>query len=78
MNGSGFIEQAMDVIFGSRPKVGPTRVMGIVNVTPDSFSDGGRSADVEAAVAHGLMLVEHRRKTSNQLLERSRARFGQW
>ena len=58
MNGSGFIEQAMEVIFGSRPKVGPTRVMGIVNVTPDSFSDGGRSADVEAAVAHGLMLVE--------------------
>ena len=34
------------------------RVMGIVNVTPDSFSDGGRLADVEAAVAHGLTLVE--------------------
>jgi len=33
------------------------RVMGIVNVTPDSFSDGGRLADVEAAVAHGLMLA---------------------
>ena len=32
-------------------------VMGIVNVTPDSFSDGGRHADVEAAVAHGLALV---------------------
>ncbi len=32
-------------------------VMGIVNVTPDSFSDGGRHADVEAAVAHGLQLV---------------------
>jgi dihydropteroate synthase len=32
-------------------------VMGIVNVTPDSFSDGGRHADVEAAVAHGLKLV---------------------
>lgn len=32
--------------------------MGIVNVTPDSFSDGGRLADVEAAVAHGLRLVE--------------------
>jgi len=31
--------------------------MGIVNVTPDSFSDGGRHADVEAAVAHGLALV---------------------
>lgn len=33
-------------------------VMGIVNVTPDSFSDGGRLASVEAAVAHGLALVE--------------------
>jgi dihydropteroate synthase len=32
-------------------------VMGIVNVTPDSFSDGGRHADVETAVAHGLSLV---------------------
>lgn len=36
----------------------PPRVMGIVNVTPDSFSDGGRLASVEAAVAHGLRLVE--------------------
>lgn len=34
------------------------RVMGIVNVTPDSFSDGGRHTGVEAAVAHGLRLVE--------------------
>ncbi|MDO5506457.1 MAG: dihydropteroate synthase [Pseudoxanthomonas suwonensis] len=34
------------------------RVMGIVNVTPDSFSDGGRHADAEAAIAHGLRLVE--------------------
>jgi dihydropteroate synthase len=33
------------------------RVMGIVNVTPDSFSDGGAHDDVEAAVAHGLQLV---------------------
>ena len=32
-------------------------VMGIVNVTPDSFSDGGRHASVEAAVAHGMKLV---------------------
>jgi dihydropteroate synthase len=31
--------------------------MGIVNVTPDSFSDGGRLSSVEAAVAHGLQLV---------------------
>jgi dihydropteroate synthase len=31
--------------------------MGIVNVTPDSFSDGGRFLDPSAAVAHGLRLV---------------------
>ncbi len=31
--------------------------MGIVNVTPDSFSDGGRYDSVDAAVAHGLQLV---------------------
>jgi len=33
------------------------RVMGIVNVTPDSFSDGGAHDTVEAAVAHGLRLA---------------------
>jgi dihydropteroate synthase len=32
-------------------------VMGVVNVTPDSFSDGGRFFDHEAAVAHGLELL---------------------
>jgi dihydropteroate synthase len=36
---------------------GPTRVVGILNVTPDSFSDGGRYTDVDAAVAHGLALA---------------------
>ncbi|MGV8959156.1 MAG: dihydropteroate synthase [Stenotrophomonas sp.] len=33
------------------------RVMGIVNVTPDSFSDGGQHPTLEAALAHGLKLV---------------------
>ena len=33
------------------------RVMGIVNVTPDSFSDGGRFLDPERAIAHGRRLV---------------------
>lgn len=33
------------------------RVMGVVNVTPDSFSDGGRWLEPDAAVAHGLALV---------------------
>ena len=33
-------------------------VMGVLNVTPDSFSDGGRFLAAESAVAHGLKLVE--------------------
>jgi len=33
-------------------------VMGVVNVTPDSFSDGGRYVDPGAAVAHGRRLLE--------------------
>ncbi len=35
---------------------GDFRVMGIVNVTPDSFSDGGLYIDAPAAIAHGLEL----------------------
>ena len=38
---------------GGRP-----RVMGIINVTPDSFSDGGLFLDSERAVAHGLAMLE--------------------
>jgi dihydropteroate synthase len=37
--------------FGSRPLI-----LGIVNVTPDSFSDGGRYNAADAAIAHGLEL----------------------
>jgi dihydropteroate synthase len=33
-------------------------IMGVVNVTPDSFFDGGRYLDAEAAVAHAVRLVE--------------------
>ncbi len=36
----------------------PALVMGIVNVTPDSFSDGGRFRDATAAVAYALELAE--------------------
>ncbi|WP_394277636.1 dihydropteroate synthase [Luteococcus sp.] len=36
---------------------GRTLVMGVVNVTPDSFSDGGRWSTTEAAVAHGRQLL---------------------
>mgnify|MGYP001609415747 CR=1 FL=1 len=32
--------------------------MGILNITPDSFSDGGKYSSYDAAVAHGLALVE--------------------
>jgi len=35
-----------------------TRVMGILNITPDSFSDGGRYFDPDAALRHGLTMVE--------------------
>jgi dihydropteroate synthase len=35
----------------------PALVMGIVNVTPDSFSDGGKFSDTDSAVAHALELV---------------------
>ena len=33
-------------------------VMGILNVTPDSFSDGGEFATVETAVAHGIEMLK--------------------
>ena len=43
---------------GRELRLDRTRIMGIVNVTPDSFSDGGAHADTEAAVAHALKLAE--------------------
>jgi len=36
---------------------GPILLVGIVNVTPDSFSDGGRFLDPDAAIRHGLELI---------------------
>ena len=41
-----------DVRLGTR-----TIVMGVVNVTPDSFSDGGRYLDPESAIRHGVALA---------------------
>ncbi len=41
-----------------RTAPGRPRVMGIVNVTPDSFSDAGQWADTDSAVRHGLDLLE--------------------
>lgn len=34
-----------------------TKIMGILNVTPDSFSDGGRFFDTKRAVAHALEMT---------------------
>jgi dihydropteroate synthase len=39
------------------PKPGRCVVMGVLNVTPDSFSDGGCFADTPSAVAHGLEMA---------------------
>jgi dihydropteroate synthase len=36
-----------------------TALMGVLNVTPDSFSDGGNYLDADKAIAHGLELVAH-------------------
>ncbi len=38
--------------------VGSYRLMGVLNVTPDSFSDGGLYLDAQSAIAHGLELAE--------------------
>jgi dihydropteroate synthase len=40
------------------PRPGRCAVVGILNVTPDSFSDGGRFLDLDHAVAHGIAMRE--------------------
>jgi dihydropteroate synthase len=42
---------------GGLPQPGRCAVVGVLNVTPDSFSDGGRYVDVAAAVAHGVAML---------------------
>lgn len=39
------------------PVQGSTKVMGILNITPDSFSDGGQLTDVDKAVAAARRMV---------------------
>ncbi len=58
-------EEAETFALLSRPCPAPAgldlarpRIMGVVNVTPDSFSDGGLLADAGAAVARGMALAE--------------------
>ena len=41
----------------------PPLVMGVLNVTPDSFSDGGQWATPEAAIAHAEQMAAGRRAT---------------
>jgi dihydropteroate synthase len=43
---------------GKLPRPGRCAVVGVLNVTPDSFSDGGRFLDCEDAVAHGVRMRE--------------------
>ena len=50
------VSDAVDTV--ERVFAQPMRVMGIVNVTPDSFSDGGQFSDVDAAVRHAEFLIE--------------------
>jgi dihydropteroate synthase len=64
---AGALERALAAIQASAPlELGGrtfawgsrTYVMGVVNVTPDSFSDGGKYFGAQAAVAHGVALAE--------------------
>ncbi|AYF31209.1 dihydropteroate synthase [Micromonospora tulbaghiae] len=48
---NGTVGSVTDLVRAETPVV-----MGVLNVTPDSFSDGGRYADLDAAVAHGVRL----------------------
>jgi dihydropteroate synthase len=43
---------------GRELRLDRARIMAVVNVTPDSFSDGGAHADTDSAVAHALKLAE--------------------
>ncbi len=46
----------MTAVGGDLPRPGRCAVLGILNVTPDSFSDGGRFLGTDDAVAHGVAL----------------------
>lgn len=54
-----FYKRTYDFGGGAKLTLGSrTLIMGILNATPDSFSDGGRYTNVEAAVAHAKAMVE--------------------
>ncbi len=57
------VSELIEAIGAPRPRLAGLaldrpRIMGIVNVTPDSFSDGGRLTSADAAIAHALQLAE--------------------
>ncbi len=52
---SGFTARRPDVLGVS---LDYPRIMGVLNITPDSFSDGGADAGVEAAIARGLTMID--------------------
>ena len=45
-------------VSSSHPFAGGPHIMGVVNVTPDSFSDGGEFLNPDKAIEHGLQLIE--------------------
>ncbi len=57
MGGRREAAHGLDAVLGLGPLERPV-VLGVVNVTPDSFSDGGRYADTAAALAHGQVLLD--------------------
>src|SRR5262249_17503284 len=61
-NLSAMIEERLRIISAPRPPfaglaLDRPRLMGVINVTPASFSDGGRYASRDAAIAHGRALM---------------------
>ena len=46
------------MVVGALPSTNRTSIMGVLNVTPDSFSDGGRFASVDAAIARARQMAD--------------------
>ena len=62
LSGGDVPRELLERLSGTRPAIAGlsldrTRLMGVVNVTPDSFSDGGRYLNPDAAIAHALALA---------------------
>ena len=61
-SGDGALSEALARIEAEREELpglstSPTMVMGVVNITPDSFSDGGQFGGTDDAIAHGESLI---------------------